>query len=94
MTIDRTNGTVTLTSEEMSSIKAINAASRAEAMEQVGKIINCERKHSAKYNMVKATNDIHVDETMIAVIRYSKGKVKSIDFLDADRPFFAIVKIK
>lgn len=94
MTIDRTNRTVTFTSEEMSSIKAINAASRAEAMAQVAKILNCERHYTAKYNMVKATNDIFVDETLTASIKYSKGKVKAVDFLDTDNPFFVIVKIK
>ena len=94
MTIDRSNGTVTFTSEEMNSIKAINTASRAEAMEQVAEIINRENRYSAKYNLVRSSKEIVIDETMIATITYSKGKVKSVDFLDIDNPFFAIVKIK
>lgn len=94
MTINRTNGTITFTNEEMSSIKAINTASRSEALEQVREILNCEGRYSAKLNLVKSTKEIVIDETMTASITYSKGKVKSVDFIDIDNPFFVIVKIK
>lgn len=94
MTIDRTSGTVTFTTEEMNSIKAINAASRAEALEQVREILNLNGIYSAKLNLVKNTKELVVDETMTANITYSKGKVKSVDFIDIDNPFFVIAKIK
>jgi hypothetical protein len=72
----------TLTNEQVSKIKEINATSRDEALEQVAKIMNTKTIYTSILNFAKNTKEIYVDGTTLANISYSKGKVKRVDFYE------------
>lgn len=91
----------TLTNEQISKIKEINVTSRAEALEQVAQIMNTKIINASILNLVKSTNEIYVNDTTLANISYSKGKVKRVDFYEMfdtsngkEMALSAIVKIK
>ena len=72
----------TLTNEQISKIKEINATSRGEALEQVAKIMNTKTIYASILNLVKNTKEIYIDDTTLANITYSKGKVKSVELYE------------
>lgn len=95
MTIQMTNGTFTITDEQIKAIKEINAESRYDAIDQVAKILNTKTVETAMLAIVAAGKKVYINETTIGDIRYSKGKVKTFELWDlkSEKIFYHEIKI-
>lgn len=96
MTIKMSNGTFTITDEQVKAIKEINAESRYDAIEKVAEILNTKTVQSACLGIVAAGKKVYINETTIGEIRYSKGKVKAFELWDlkSEKIFYHEIKIK
>jgi hypothetical protein len=72
--------TVTLTNEQMTAIKNIEAKTRYEAMDKVAKILNAKAGQRGTWSSSRKT--IIIDENTHADITFSKGKVTKVQYYD------------
>lgn len=94
MTIKLANGTFTVTDEQISKIKAVQASKRLEALYQVAEILNKPITETNMLGIVNSGKKIYIDKTTIADITYSKGKVKVLEFWDMTNSVFVDIKIQ
>lgn len=70
--------TITLTNEQMTAIKNIEATTRYEAMDKVAKILGAKTGQKATWASSRKT--IVIDKETIAEIKFSKGKVLEVQY--------------
>ena len=95
MTINMTNGTFTITDNQIKEIKEITAVNRYDAIDQVAKILNTKTVQTAVLGIVAAGKKVYINETTIGEIRFSKGKVQSFELWDlkSEKVFYHEIKI-
>lgn len=81
-TIQMSNGSFTITDDQVQQIKEIRAESRYDAIDQVAEILNTKTVQTAALAIVAAGKKIYINETTIGDITYSKGKVKTFELWD------------
>lgn len=94
MTINMSNGTFTITDEQINKIKEIRAESRYDAIDQVAQILNAKTVQTAALAIVAAGKKIYINETTIGDITYTKGKVKTFELWDFKSEKFFYYEIK
>ena len=93
-TIQMSNGTFTITDEQISKIKEIRAESRYDAIDQVAMILGTKTVQTATLAIVAAGKKIYINETTIGDITYSKGKVMTFELWDNESEKFFYHEIK
>lgn len=94
-TIQMSNGTFTITDEQINKIKEIRAESRYDAIDQVAMILSTKTVQTATLAIVAAGKKIYINETTIGDITYSKGKVMTFELWDnkSEKFFYHEIKI-
>lgn len=94
MTVKLANETITITDEQLDKIKNIQSSKRLEAMYEVAEILNRRIIDSGMLTIVHSGKKIYINNTTIADITYSKGKVKVLTFWDLENTVFKQIDIQ